>query len=110
MLYFKIINVENCLPQNKIVSFTNEYKIVFDRCAIKKFPDFTQLKHSQQILNKMFNNCFGGGLIDKRKSTKKGKSITYYSFQEESYNHHMKIYKYRNPDPIVEEFAFIDDD
>ena len=105
----KIINVINCLPQDKIVSFTNEYKIVFDRCAIKKFPDFTELKHSQQILNKMFNNCFGGEIIDKRKSTKKGKSITYYSFNKDEYDYHNILYKYRNPDPVIEELEFIDD-
>lgn len=107
---YEDIQIRKPLPVDFIEKFKKEYKIVFDRCAVKKYPDFTEIKHAQQYLVKMYNNCFGIELIKKRKSTKKGKSITYYTFNKEVMDYHNEIYKYRHPDPIEEELGFLSSD
>ena len=104
------INVKCSIPEDYINNFKKEYCLVFDRCAVKKFPDFKDIKHTQQFLVKMYNNCFGADIVKKRKSTKKGKSITYYNLNEEILDYHNEVLEYRQPKPEPEvELDFIED-
>ena len=67
------INVEQPLKSEYVKSFIKEYQIVFCRTKIKNMPDFSEIKDAQQFLIKMYDHLFGGDMVIKKKSTKKGK-------------------------------------
>ena len=107
----KIIKVEQPLNEKCIKPFVKEYKIVFNRCQVKELPDFKEQKHAQEYLFKMYKNMFGKDIISKRKTTKKGKSLTIYDFNHDCLDGHQKLYNYRHkaiskPD---NDFGFLSD-
>ena len=91
----KNIMAEHGVETDHIEQFVNEYRLVYERCKIKNMPDLTDKKKAQQHLVKMYKALFGGDLITKRKSTKMGKSITYYNYDDEILQEHNRLYKFR---------------
>ena len=90
------INVKNGLTTEQGKSFIKEYKLVYDRTAWKKGdPDLTDKYEVQKHIVKMYKHLFSVECISKRKSTKQGKSITYYNFNPEFKQLHDDLYQYR---------------
>lgn len=94
----KNIEVKNFMNEKQSETFMKEYKIVFERFRGKKIPDFSEVKINQQYIVKMYKNLFGEEIINKKKTTKNKKSITYYTFNEETLDYHNKILSFRKKD------------
>lgn len=83
------------LTPDQATSFLKEYKVVMERTKWGKDPDLTDQYECQKLLVKIYKHLFGVGCIKKRKSTKKGKSITYYNVDPTFMEGHDNLYQYR---------------
>ena len=90
------INVKHGLTAEQSKTFIKEYKLVYDRTAWSKGdPDLTNKYEMQKHMVKMYKHLFSVDCIKKRKSTKQGKSITYYNFNPQFKQLHDNLYQHR---------------
>ena len=104
------IEVKKGVGTDKLGGFFKEYRLVY-RCEKSKCPNLTDTYESLKFLAEMYKTLFGK-VINATKSTKNGKSITYYSFNHEEMERHHTVKTYRDEYAKRKEatkYAFLED-